>query len=87
LTPFVGEKKEVIPVDKETKFVTVDKIAQAFGISERAAQKLVIYNGMPRKDRGSYDLEAAAGRYLAGKIAQVGSREVACFMAQEKSEM
>jgi hypothetical protein len=48
-----------------TKFVTVDKVAVAFGISERAVQKLVIYNGMPRKDRGSYDLEACLVWYAA----------------------
>lgn len=41
---------------QEKQFVTVDKIAVAFGISERAVQKLVIYSGMPRKSRGEYDL-------------------------------
>ena len=36
--------------------VSVDKIAQAFKISERAVQRLVIYDGMPRASRGQYNL-------------------------------
>ncbi len=50
---------------EEKKFVTVDKIAVAFGISERKVQNLVIYDGMPRQDRGSYDLEACLVWYAA----------------------
>jgi len=50
---------------QERTFVTVDKIAVAFRISERAVQKLVIYNGMPRKARGSYDLGECLVWYAA----------------------
>jgi len=39
----------------EPEIVGVDKIAEAFGISERAVQKLVIEEGLPRIDRGAYD--------------------------------
>jgi hypothetical protein len=46
-----------------TKFVGVDKIAAAFRISERAVQRLVIYDGMPRNNRGEYDLEVCLAWY------------------------
>jgi hypothetical protein len=59
------EKKEVNAMAEGKKFVTVDKIAIAFGISERKVQNLVIYAGLPRKDRGSYDLEACLVWYAA----------------------
>jgi N-glycosylase/DNA lyase len=36
------------------KYVSVDQLAQAFRISERAVQRLAIYEGMPRKSRGEY---------------------------------
>jgi hypothetical protein len=45
-------------------FVTVDKIAEAFMISERAVQRLVIYEGMPRKSRGEYDLHKSLEWYV-----------------------
>src|SRR6266403_817338 len=44
---------------KEQKnLVTVDKVAQAFHISERQVQRLVIEYELPRVSRGEYDLEA-----------------------------
>jgi phage terminase Nu1 subunit (DNA packaging protein) len=43
---------------KKTNLVSVDKVAEVFRISERAVQRLVIYEGMPRKSRGEYDLDA-----------------------------
>jgi hypothetical protein len=44
--------------------VDVSKIAELFGISERAVQRLVIYDGMPRVSRGEYDLLACSKWYL-----------------------
>ena len=41
---------------RKTEFVDVSKVAEAFGISERAVQRLVIYEHMPRVSRGEYDL-------------------------------
>jgi hypothetical protein len=44
---------------KEKKhLVTVDKVAEAFHISERQVQRLVIEYEMPRVSRGEYDLGA-----------------------------
>jgi hypothetical protein len=40
--------------------VDVSKIAELFGISERAVQRMVIYDGMPRVSRGEYDLLACS---------------------------
>jgi hypothetical protein len=60
----VGERNEVNPMSgKKTDHVTVDKIAQAFGISERAVQRLVIYEHMPRVSRGEYDLTKCLAWY------------------------
>jgi hypothetical protein len=39
---------------QKEKYVSVDQLAQAFRISERAVQRLTIYEGMPRKSRGEY---------------------------------
>jgi hypothetical protein len=51
---------------KEKKhLVTVDKVAEAFRISERAVQRLVIYHGCPRRSRGEYDLDACLVWYIA----------------------
>jgi hypothetical protein len=50
--------------EQQKKFVTVDKIAEAFMISERAVQRLVIYEGMPRKNRGEYDLYKSLEWYV-----------------------
>jgi hypothetical protein len=44
--------------------VDVSKIAELFGISERAVQRMVIYDGMPRVSRGEYDLLACSKWYL-----------------------
>jgi hypothetical protein len=44
--------------------VDVSKIAELFGISERAVQRLVIYDGMPRVSRGEYDLLICSKWYL-----------------------
>src|SRR5712675_125628 len=44
--------------------ISVDKIAQAFKISERAVQRLVIYDGMPRVSRGQYDLAQCMMWYI-----------------------
>jgi hypothetical protein len=56
---------------QEKQFVTVDKIAVAFGISERAVQKLVIYDGLPRKSRGEYDFMKCLTWYAAHLHARV----------------
>ena len=53
------------------QFVTVDQIAVAFRISERAVQKLVIYDGMPRKSRGEYDFKRCLTWYAAHLHAKV----------------
>ncbi|HMI51688.1 MAG TPA: hypothetical protein VK525_09255 [Candidatus Saccharimonadales bacterium] len=53
------------------QFVTVDKIAEAFGISERSVQRLVIYDGMPRQNRGEYDLDVCRLWYINYLHAQV----------------
>jgi hypothetical protein len=50
--------------DKKRKLVGVDKVAEAFGISERAVQRLVIYDGLPRINRGEYDLEVCLSWYM-----------------------
>jgi hypothetical protein len=39
---------------QKEKFVSADRLAQAFRISERAVQRYAIYEGMPRKSRGEY---------------------------------
>ena len=44
--------------------VSVDKVAEVFGISERAVQRLVIYEGMPRVSRGEYDLMKCSKWYV-----------------------
>jgi hypothetical protein len=44
--------------------VDVSKIAELFGISERAVQRLVIYEGMPRVSRGEYDLLICSKWYV-----------------------
>jgi hypothetical protein len=44
--------------------VDVSKIAELFGISERAVQRLVIYDGMPRVSRGEYDLLVCSKWYV-----------------------
>ena len=53
------------------EIVTVDKIAQTFGISEREVQRLVIYEGMPRISRGEYDLIECSRWYVAKLHAKV----------------
>jgi hypothetical protein len=45
--------------------VTVDKVAEAFRVSEREVQRLVIYHGCPRRSRGEYDLDACMVWYIA----------------------
>jgi hypothetical protein len=50
---------------EKKQFVTVDKVAEAFGISERQVQRLVIYEGMKRVDRGRYNLNACLVWYVA----------------------
>jgi hypothetical protein len=49
----VNKKGESMAKQKE-KYVSADRLAQAFRISERAVQRLAIYDGMPRKSRGEY---------------------------------
>jgi hypothetical protein len=49
----IAERKRMMAQQKE-KYVSVDQLAQAFRISERAVQRLAIYEGMPRKSRGEY---------------------------------
>jgi len=44
--------------------VDVSKIAELFGISERAVLRLVIYDGMPRVSRGEYDVLACSKWYV-----------------------
>jgi len=53
------------------EIVTVDKIAQTFGVSEREVQRLVIYEGMPRISRGEYDLIECSRWYVAKLHAKV----------------
>jgi hypothetical protein len=63
-----------MPVQTETiqtEIVGVDKIAEVCGISERAVQRLVIYEGMPRISRGEYDLVECMKWYVAFLHAQV----------------
>jgi hypothetical protein len=55
----------------KTEIVGVDKIAQLFGKSEREVQRLVIFDGMPRINRGQYDLVKCAEWYVAYLHAQV----------------
>jgi hypothetical protein len=50
--------------EPKKQFVSVDKIAEAFMISERAVQRLVIYEGMPRESRGEYDLHKSLEWYV-----------------------
>jgi phage terminase Nu1 subunit (DNA packaging protein) len=49
---------------QNTGLVDVSKIAELFGISERAVQRLVIYDGMPRVSRGEYDLLICSKWYV-----------------------
>jgi hypothetical protein len=55
--------KELAKLPQE--LVPVDKIAEAFRVSERAVQRLVIYEGMPRKSRGEYDYYECLKWYAA----------------------
>jgi hypothetical protein len=41
---------------RKTELVDVSKVAEAFRLSERQVQRLVIYEHMPRESRGEYDL-------------------------------
>ena len=50
--------------NQKPELVDVSKIAELFGISERAVQRMVIYEGMPRVSRGEYDLLACSKWYL-----------------------
>jgi hypothetical protein len=61
-----GKTEKVKP-----EIVGVDKIAQLFGKSEREVQRLVIFEGMPRINRGQYDLAKCAAWYVAFLHAQV----------------
>src|SRR5712664_2469000 len=45
-------------------YVGADKLAEAFGISERSVQRLVIYEGMPRGTRGQYDYFICLAWYI-----------------------
>jgi hypothetical protein len=49
----------------KNNLVTVDKVAEAFHISERQVQRLVIYEGCPRHSRGGYDLDACMVWYIS----------------------
>jgi len=49
---------------EKSGLVDVSKIAELFGISERAVQRLVIYSGMPRVSRGEYDLLVCSKWYV-----------------------
>jgi hypothetical protein len=55
----------------KSQLVTVDKVAELFGISERAVQRLVIYDGMPRVSRGEYDWVECSQWYVAHLHEQV----------------
>jgi hypothetical protein len=39
---------------QKEKYVSVDQLAIAFRMSERAVQRMAIYDGLPRKSRGEY---------------------------------
>jgi hypothetical protein len=39
---------------QKEKYVSADRLAQAFRISERAVQRLAVYEGLPRRSRGEY---------------------------------
>ncbi len=49
---------------QKSGLVDVSTIAELFGISERAVQRLVIYESMPRVSRGEYDLLVCSKWYL-----------------------
>jgi hypothetical protein len=50
----VAKQRANSMAQQKEKYVSVDQLAQAFRISERAVQRLAIYEGMPRKSRGEY---------------------------------
>jgi hypothetical protein len=47
-------KMASVMAKQNEKYVTADKLAQAFRISERAVQRLAVYEGLPRRSRGEY---------------------------------